>query len=164
MSYQLSDALQAQLELQIKSYGQDPRDFTDQQKMHWILVNAYALEDEINEATAEVGWKPWAISNHINRDAYKGELVDALHFFLNLMLAADISAEELFKGYQLKREKNAKRQADGYDGVSTKCPGCRRALDDDAVECAVDLNNLGYVWCVTQEKFFNPKTGQVFHL
>ena len=34
-------------------------------------------------------------------------------------------------------KKNAKRQEEGYDGVSTKCPGCHRALDDDAVLCTV---------------------------
>ena len=34
------------------------------------------------------------------------------------------------KAAEAKRAKNAQRQLDGYDGVSTKCPKCGRALDD----------------------------------
>lgn len=161
MSYELSDALEAQWALQVEAYGKDPRKLSDAEKMDWVRWNVLALEDELHEALQETGWKPWATSQHLNQDAFRGELVDALHFFLNLMLAADISAEELLAGYQLKREKNAKRQADGYDGVSTKCPACKRALDDDAVLCGVKVEEDGeYFWCDAVEGVVDPKTGE----
>lgn len=134
----LGDALRLQDELQQKSYGYTISEMSDKNRIEFIRWNVLALEDELHEALGETGWKPWQTSKHINREAFKGELVDALHFFLNLMLAGDITAEELLAGYLDKREKNAKRQEDGYDGVSTKCPKCKRALDDNAVLCSVD--------------------------
>lgn len=95
-----------------------------------------AATDELHEAMNETSWKSWAKSDHFNEDAVKGELVDVWHFFMNLCLAANLTPDELFKRYAAKRKINIQRQEDGYDGVSTKCPGCKRALDDTAVSCA----------------------------
>ena len=130
-----NDALKAQLELQIKSYGSDPRGLDDEGKLEWIRWNMLALEDELHEALAEVGWKPWAKSKHINRDAFVSELVDAFHFLMNLMLIVDCDADEFLAKYFEKRGINAARQAAGYDGVAGKCQTCKRALDDVAVMC-----------------------------
>lgn len=145
MTFEFRDALAAQEALQIGSYGDNtsPRDFTDEGKMDFVRTNILALTDELHEALAETGWKPWATSNHINKQAFQGEMVDALHFFLNLLIVADIDPDEFLAAYQKKREKNIQRQKDGYDGVSTKCPGCKRALDDDAVECRLSKKIVG---------------------
>lgn len=140
--YTFEDAMKDQWALQVQSYKKDPTALSDEERAEFIRWNVLALEDELHEALAEVGWKPWATSRHLNREAFKGEMVDAFHFLMNLLLAADISAEEFLEGYQAKRRKNAKRQSDGYDGVSTKCPGCNRALDDDATKCAVVEDNI----------------------
>lgn len=130
-----NEALAAQLELQIKSYGNSPMDLDEAGRLEWIRWNILALEDELHEALAEVGWKPWAKSKHINRHAFVSELVDAFHFLMNLMLVVDCSADEFLEKYFEKRGLNAKRQADGYDGVSGKCGSCKRALDDVNVHC-----------------------------
>ena len=88
---------------------------------------------------AEMGWKPWAKSRHINLEAARGEAIDALHFILNIFLALGLDdAEEIILRYNTKHDKNAKRQEEGYDGVTTKCPGCKRALDDEAVTCNLE--------------------------
>lgn len=139
-----NDALKAQLELQIKSYGSDPRDLDDEGKLEWIRWNMLALEDELHEALAEVGWKPWAKSKHINRDAFISELVDAFHFLMNLMLIVDCDADEFLAKYFEKRGINAARQAAGYDGVVGKCQTCKRALDDVAVLCTEDKCVMGW--------------------
>jgi hypothetical protein len=131
----LNDAVKAQLELQKQSYGLDPSQMNDQEKMEWIRWNTLALTDELHEALAETGWKPWAKSQHLNRDAFVGELVDSFHFFMNLMIVADCSGDELLDRYFVKRGLNAKRQEQGYDGITGKCPGCKRALDDLGVTC-----------------------------
>lgn len=131
----LEQALKAQLELQTKSFGQDPTTLTDEQKLEWIRWNMLALMDELHEALAETGWKPWAKSKHVNRDAFVSELVDSFHFLMNLMLVVDCSADEFLAKYFEKRGINAARQAAGYDGVTGKCPDCKRALDDTAVTC-----------------------------
>lgn len=103
-----------------------------------------AITDELHEALAEMGWKPWASSRHFNEQAVKGELVDAFHFFINMCMLAGVSADDLIEGYVNKSGKNIARQEAGYDGVSTKCPACHRALDDDAVKCTKDD---GEFWC-----------------
>lgn len=128
-------ALEAQLELQKKSFKLDPTELSDEKKMDFIRWNVLALEDELHEALAETGWKPWATTQHINRDAYVSELVDAFHFLMNLMLIVDCNADEFLTKYAEKRKLNIKRQEDGYDGVTGKCSNCKRALDDVAVLC-----------------------------
>ena len=134
----LQQLLDAQEDLQINSYGSSPALLLPddpEAAIDFIRWNILALTDELHEALGETGWKPWATSRHVNLTAFKGELVDAFHFFMNLMLAVGMDGDELFERYHEKRAKNAKRQAEGYDGVSTKCPGCKRALDDAAVDC-----------------------------
>lgn len=120
--------------------------------MHW---NVTAATDELHELLGEIGWKPWAKSRHINLEAARGEWIDALHFMLNLALVLGLDdADEIMRRYLAKREKNAKRQEENYDGVSTKCPGCNRALDDDAVACYEYEDQPGTFWCeVTLGRF-----------
>ena len=131
----LERMLEAQEELQKSSYGNSPRTLSGAEQVEFIRWNVLALEDELHEALAETGWKPWATSRHVNREAFVGELVDAFHFFMNLMLVVGSDADELFTKYAAKRARNAQRQAEGYDGVTGKCETCKRALDDPAVLC-----------------------------
>lgn len=131
--------------------GIDPADLGDTEKMAYLREQALGVLGEVHEALAETGWKTWATSDHINRQAYKGELADVFIFFMNLMLTADITPRELLAAVEAKQVKNNKRQDDGYDGVSTKCPKCNRAYDDDAVLCypaGTSKDNAAYVaWC-----------------
>lgn len=128
--YVIQRAFQARLHS-----GVFPADMPQVLRMSYLRTQALALTDELHEALAETGWKPWATSNHLNRDAYAGELADVFIFFMNLMLTADITPSELMDLVKAKQIKNMQRQDDGYDGVATKCPQCKRAYDDDAVSC-----------------------------
>jgi NTP pyrophosphatase (non-canonical NTP hydrolase) len=118
--------------------GQHPANLSNEEKMQYLRTQALALTDELHEALGETGWKDWTTSNHINRDAYKGELADVFIFLMNLMLVGDITPTDLMDAAKAKIAKNHKRQDDGYNGVTEKCPGCRRAYDDDAVTCTPD--------------------------
>lgn len=118
-----------------ESLGYNFESMTDEERIDFIKNMTLALGDELHEALGEVGWKPWATSRHINREAYRGELVDAWHFFMNLLIVVGVTAEELEQKYYAKLNKNYKRQKEGYDGVAGKCPGCKRAYDDEAVFC-----------------------------
>jgi dimeric dUTPase (all-alpha-NTP-PPase superfamily) len=153
------DLVVAQHELQTAAYEKDPRHLEDEERVEFIRWNVLALEDELHEMLNEVGWKPWATSRHVNEDLAMKELVDAFHFFMNLMLAVapqHLSVEQLttafVDGYFRKRTVNAQRQEDGYDGVAGKCPSCHRekaaaqtitlgAGEMDVLECP-----CGYVW------------------
>lgn len=136
MSLQL--ILDRQLRLQTQSFGQDPRALEGDDRAQYVRDMTLALIDELSEALNETGWKPWASSRHLNRDAYVAELVDALHFLANLFLVAGVSENEITALYMAKAEKNRLRQENGYDGVSSKCQTCGRALDDTAVSCTAD--------------------------
>ena len=126
----LHEIFEKQLALQIGSFGGDPANLSDVEKIDYIKSMTLAATDELHEALGEVGWKPWATSRHINRTAYLGELIDVLHFWVNLCLVVGATPEEIAERYAEKAKRNAKRQADGYDGVTGKCEACKRALDD----------------------------------
>lgn len=137
----LEAAFTLQRELQRSTYGKDPGEITDpEERVQFIKDMNLALQDELHEMLGEVGWKPWATSRHVNEEAAKGELVDGFHFFMNLCMAVNMDAEELFERYQEKRLRNKQRQAEGYDGVEGKCARCKRAFDDLAKAQGVPVN------------------------
>jgi phosphoribosyl-ATP pyrophosphohydrolase len=152
----LTHMLKMQRDLQrMYNKGREIEDFTSEERMVAIRDNVLACTDELHEALGETGWKPWATSNHINTQAFWAEMVDAWHFFMNLMLHSGMTADDLYRGYLAKHDKNIKRQEDAYDGVTTKCPGCKRAYDDDAVECnQPSMKPIGRTgWCVVKRQF-----------
>lgn len=142
----LGEMFELQGNLQRETYGVHPSDIGEDslkgamegqfpKRVQFIKDMKLAMDDELSEFMAEIGWKPWATSRHINAEAAQGELVDAFHFFMNLCMAVEMTPEILFTKYKAKRLKNIKRQQEGYDGVATKCPSCKRAFDDEAVKC-----------------------------
>lgn len=127
--------LQMQLELQ-KGHMKDgnPQTLTGDRMADFMRWNAWACEDEIHEAMAEVDWKPWTKNpvRTINEEAFLKEMVDAFHFFMNLLLCAlpdspEVIADKFTRAYLTKNAINAQRQAEGYTGKN-KCPGCHRDL------------------------------------
>ena len=50
----------------------------------------------------------------VDREAYKEELVDALHLFFELVIASGITKEELVEAYLKKGEVNEQRILSGY--------------------------------------------------
>ena len=143
-----------QFDLQTNTYGYNFADMTNEERVEFIRWNVLALQDELHEALGEVGWKPWATSKHINRDAYTGELVDAWHFFMNLCLVVGMQGNELQSRYMAKASVNEQRQEDCYDGVSSKCPSCKRAYDDSAVKCVPAGAIASVAWCEKIQQTF----------
>lgn len=131
----LAIMLNMQSELQEKSFGTRVEDLTGVDRIQFFKEMKLALQDELHEALDEIGWKIWATSKHWNEEAVKGEMVDAWHFFMNLLIVSGMDAEELFERYMKKHQINVDRQEAGYDGVTGKCRGCHRAFDDEAVAC-----------------------------
>jgi phosphoribosyl-ATP pyrophosphohydrolase len=124
----LYEMLRLQRQLQTETFGANPAVMQDADRIQYIKDMVLAATDELHEVLAEVGWKPWATSRHVNRDAYVSELVDVWHFVMNLLIAVDCGPEELYTKYLAKRSENARRQEAGYDGVSEKCSQCHRDL------------------------------------
>lgn len=121
--------LKATDQLQKEYFGNDLAAMEGKQREAEVILQAYAATEEIHEATAEVSWKPWAKSEFFNREAYIGELVDALHFIANMLCIAGCTDAELTAAYEEKMERNRERQRNNYTGRD-KCDNCRRAIDD----------------------------------
>jgi dimeric dUTPase (all-alpha-NTP-PPase superfamily) len=70
--------------------------------------------DEITETLRETPWKPWKKHQVFNKNNYKKELADELHFFINRCLAVNMGSKELYKLYKDKNIINKKRKSEGY--------------------------------------------------
>lgn len=130
--------------------GYHPQLLPDIQRMEYVRTMHTAIIKELGEVMDECGWKPWASSNHINETAFKAELVDVFHFFMNFMLVVGMTPAELYAGYMRKNAKNHERQDKGYDGVTGKCPGCHRDYTDPGVTCTpthAGPDGAGMGWC-----------------
>jgi hypothetical protein len=132
--------LTRQWRLQVGSFKRDPITMIGAERAAYVTINHTALIKELGEALDEIHWKDWEDNDYLNREQYVKELVDALHFLMNLLLIAvhrnevgtgSISdlASEIYSRYFDKAAVNAKRQEEGYDGVSTKC-SCGRDVGD----------------------------------
>jgi len=133
---------QAQLQRIINGYDLD--DQTTETRIENIKLNVLACTAELHEALDEISWKQWATAQFFNENAFKKELIDVAHFLINLMLHAGMSSDEFFELYVAKNKRNFERQAEGYDGVSSKCPYCHRALDDVGVAQGRILGELTF--------------------
>lgn len=150
MTIDLTQLIAAQRDLQSK-LGYHFERMTLQERISYIKENVLAATDELHEALGEVGWRSWATSQHINRDAYLGELRDVWQFLTNLMLAAEPDpaalAGWLANALAAKHRINHDRIG-AYDGVSTKCPNCARALEDVTIAELPDLPDEERFRCV----------------
>lgn len=104
----------------------------------WMREQKDCIDDEFRELLTSLGemskgekdasavWKKWKaryqeaqakpISEMSTEDQLeiKFELVDIIHFVLNMAIGLNMSAEELFKLYYLKNKANFERQDNGY--------------------------------------------------
>jgi hypothetical protein len=134
----------SQLNLQ-RALGFDVTHMTERQRVDYIRDNALNVIGEVMEALNEVNWKPWSSGTEIRQDACFAELRDAWQHLTNTMWAvygetAYALAQRLEEKLEEKHDVNYRRLIEGYDGHSTKCRRCRRALDDPAVHCVPDLD------------------------
>ena len=70
---------------------------------------------EMSEAMAHLDAKPW--KDHprlVDEDAFREEIGDTLHFFVEFCLVAGLGSSSLFHAYFHAWEKNNVRQASGY--------------------------------------------------
>jgi hypothetical protein len=121
----------------------DPTELTGEAlRVDYIKNMIIAAIAELMEALDETSWKPWtAGSAYVNEEAAFGEMRDAWQFMMNAMMAIhqkpDVGAH-LYVKHAEKVVTNYRRHAEGYDGKTGKCPGCKRALDDEGVKCTGD--------------------------
>ena len=77
-----------------------------------MVVKAYAwfITEELGEAMNELKNRPWKmIQRPVNIEHFKEELIDALHFFVELLEHCGMSADEVFEMYMKKAATNQER-------------------------------------------------------
>ena len=118
--------LQQMMKMQLKFQERlDPNFMTmsKKQRVAFIKEHSIHLNQEINEMLYELPWfKPWKtydtmseIECEVAFEKARKEMVDAWHFFMNMMLALGFSADQLGLMYAEKHAENNKRQDEGYD-------------------------------------------------
>jgi len=90
-------------------------------RQEYINLMTLALIREATEALEETRWKCPQVVNHgwkttqaEDLEAFRDELVDVFHFFMNLCIAAEMDAGDLFSKYCSKHLINHRRQEEGY--------------------------------------------------
>jgi hypothetical protein len=132
----LGDIMNLQKDTQKNVYGYDFSNMTLREIMSFWHANTHALIDELHEATDALGgikdgsgnaiWKYWKkdYSKYANikfsdlsesdQIECKFEIVDILHFFLNMAISIGMTPQEMFNMYMSKNKENRDRQARGY--------------------------------------------------
>lgn len=87
----------------------DPRGQARLKEMAWRTV------EELAEAMNELKNRPWKQSHTpTNKEAFREEVVDALHFFIELCILAGFTPQSLHDQYLNKAAKNTARQESKY--------------------------------------------------
>lgn len=95
----------------------------------WLKRYSDAMEDELRELREELHWK-WWVSDKIDMHNIRVELIDQLHFLVSAMIAAGMTAEDVFDIYQQKHAVNQQRQQNGYT-VAGKTEEDNQAISTD---------------------------------
>ena len=74
--------------------------------MHELFEANHLLKNSKNHRVTEV--------KEFDREAYKEELVDALHYFFGIVIYSGITAEELHEAFMKKGAINVQRLKSGY--------------------------------------------------
>lgn len=132
----LGDIMHLQKDTQKNVYGYDFSNMTLREIMSFWHANTHALIDELHEATDALGgikdgsgnaiWKYWKkdyskyenikFSDLSESDQLecKFEIIDILHFFLNMAISIGMTPQEMFNMYMSKNKENRDRQLRGY--------------------------------------------------
>jgi len=85
-------------------------------RVQYLLKDmAWRITEELGEAMNNLKNRPWK-KMHIktNKAAYEEELIDAFHFFIELLITSGFTPTKLYKAYVTKADINKKRQSSGY--------------------------------------------------
>ena len=135
----MQKSLQVRLAKDKPEYNRHPDDLTTAgEVVDWLRNQKDYIDDEFREHLTSLGgmsngekdasavWKPWKAQHGERRETLitdlspqdqleiKFEMIDILHFVLNMFQGLGLTAEEIFKLYYLKNKHNFERQDNGY--------------------------------------------------
>lgn len=98
-----------QLEFQQK-LGYDFDKMSISEKEQYTKDTILYLLEEVHELLREINFKTYKkVKKPISRENIKEELVDILHFYLNLIHVWNVSSDELIEAFKKKHAKNHER-------------------------------------------------------
>ncbi len=84
------------------------------QKEKWTKEMVVAMIDELSEILGQINFKHWKKRVNVNQMEVKYEIIDLLHFVLELMLIWGMNEKDIFSMYVAKMHENHDRQKRGY--------------------------------------------------
>ena len=110
------DKLEVMLRIQAKSQRERGFNFdkmTEQERATYIKTQALHLHTELGEFLRELPffkeWKKYPAELQVNNKKSREELIDVLHFMLNICIAMGLSDEDIFQEYCNKAVINSNR-------------------------------------------------------
>jgi dimeric dUTPase (all-alpha-NTP-PPase superfamily) len=111
-----------QRQLQVTAMGYDFDSMSPRDRTTYIKEMSIHANQEMNEMLYELPFfKPWKDYTKMTEEdieddfkAARKELIDHLHFFMNMAIGLNMTADELFTGYYQKNKENYQRQMEGY--------------------------------------------------
>ncbi len=99
-----------------RGFPEFPVDLTSKAGQKFLKQISYECADELHEARQHLKQKDHRAADvgSVDREEYIEELSDALHFYLEIVIASGISKEELFAAYMKKGLENVRRINTGY--------------------------------------------------
>ena len=99
--------------------SKEPTGKNDLKRIQLTTQLLAAISNELEEVRSWLPWKPWKANygthvDDVTRMELCYELVDVLHFLVELALVWDIDARRFSQVYEDKYRQNHKRQDDGY--------------------------------------------------
>lgn len=145
----LEQIMKMQGELQ-KRLGADFSNMTLEERAEFMRNHRGYLADEVAEALYEMpNYKLWKDYSNMSEEQVaiawqkvRMELIDSLHFFVNLLLCAGMTADEVYEMYMMKNRENHRRQDEGYtadvsyrdqavEDVMIEAPVCTVSMDGE---------------------------------
>lgn len=100
-----------------RGFPEFPTDITAKKGQKFLKDITHHMMDELFEAGQHLKNSKShraTLIPEVDREAYKEELVDALHLYFELVIASGITLEELVESYLKKGETNFERIKSGY--------------------------------------------------
>lgn len=117
----LDNMYNKQVELQNKLNSVDKIFSSERMRQSFINQMILAVIEESVEIMRETKYKNpevtdfgWKKGQLFNEEKFKKEIVDLMHFFLNLCIAAKMEPTELYNLYMEKNKENHVRKETGY--------------------------------------------------
>lgn len=90
-------------------------------RQQYINQMILAIHEEAVEIMKESAYKNpdyvpfgWKKGQEFNKDKFKEEIVDIIHFIVNLCISVNMTSDELYNRYMKKNQENYKRKDKGY--------------------------------------------------